>query len=126
MAQDPYGFDDAAPAGTPTGDASRALWFSVSAALLTSVGMCACYVPYFVAAPLGAYGAYLGSRALPLARDDSTRTMATAGVVAGAVSSVVSGMFALVILMYVAFLVIYLAIIFVAVFAGIASESGGM
>ncbi|MDP2308156.1 MAG: hypothetical protein Q8P18_19205 [Pseudomonadota bacterium] len=125
MPTDPYGFEDSAPVGTSSGDASRAMWFSVSSAMLTSVGMCACYVPYFVALPLGIYGAYLGSRALSTTTDVNGRSMATAGLVAGIISSLVSGMFALFIALYALVIVAYIAIVFVAIVFAAASGGGG-
>jgi uncharacterized membrane protein len=124
MAPDPYGFEDSAPTGASSGDdASRAMWFSVSSALLAAVGMCFCYVPYFVALPLGIYGAYLGQRALSTTTDTNGRSMATAGLVAGIISSLVSGMFSLFIVLYAMFIVAYIAI--VAVFVAAAGASGG-
>lgn len=116
MAQDPYGFDDAAP-GASVADASRAMWFSVSSALLSASAMCFCYVPYLVAFPLGVYGAWLGSRVLSTNTEPGARSMATAGLVAGAVSAFVSGMVSLVMLLYCLFIVF-------AVMAGVA-EGGG-
>jgi len=124
MAPDPYGFEDSGLTGGASGDdASRAMWFSVSAALLSAVGMCFCYVPYFVALPLGVYGAFLGQRALSTSTDINSRSMATAGLVAGILSSLVSGMFSLFILLYGMFIMAYLAIVFVAV--AVAGASGG-
>lgn len=127
MPTDPYGFEDSAPtggaSGGASGEASRAMWFAVSSALLTSVGMCFCYVPYFIALPLGIYGAYLGSRALSTTTDVNGRSMATAGLVAGILSSLVSGMFALFIALYALLIVAYLAIVFVAV--AFSAVSGG-
>ncbi|MES2644979.1 MAG: hypothetical protein V4850_36165 [Myxococcota bacterium] len=127
MAPDPYGFEDSAPTGGSSGDdASRAMWFSLSSALLAAVGICGCYVPYFAALPLGIYGAYLGQRALSTTTltDTNGRSMATAGLVAGIVSSLVSGMFTLFAIFYALFLVLYMGVIFAAIAAAGASGGG--
>ncbi|MDP2315054.1 MAG: hypothetical protein Q8P41_19295 [Pseudomonadota bacterium] len=125
MSQDPYGFPDAAPSGGAGDDASRAMWLSLSAALLGSVGICFCYVPYLVALPLGIYGAYLGSRALSAAVEEKSKAMATAGLVGGILSGLVSGMFALFFLLYALMAVVYVFIIAAAIAAAAADGGGG-
>lgn len=54
MATDPYGFSDDTASGLPL---NTALWYAVGSCICAAVGMCACYVPFFVGAPLGLYGA---------------------------------------------------------------------
>lgn len=123
MANDPYGFSDEALPAT-TGDATRAMWFGTIAAVLGSVGVCFCYLPYFVALPMGFYGAYLGTKHLG-STDARDRSMATVATVSGLVSGIVSTGFVLFILMYVLFLVVYMVMIFVIIGAGAASDGGG-
>ena len=100
MSQDPYGFQSAAP----TGEGSQAMWMGVIASLLTAVGACFCYLPYFVALPLGIYAMVKGSRSMSVESPDG-RSMATAGMVSGGVAAVVSGLFVLFIVTYLLFIV---------------------
>jgi hypothetical protein len=120
MANDPYGFsDDALPSAS--GDATRAMWFGTIAAVLGSVGVCFCYLPYFAALPMGFYGAYLGTKHLGAA-DERDRAMATVATVSGLVSGIVSTGFVLFMLMYIMLLVVYFVFVVVLIGAG---ASGG-
>ena len=121
MAQDPYGYVEAAT-GEASGAASQAMWFGVASAIFASVGLCACYMPYFVASPLGIYAAYKGFQALNVATEARDRNMATAGLTAGIIAGLVSTMFVLFILAYVAFFVIYFIFIFLMVGVGAAGN----
>ncbi len=98
------------------------MWLALTAALLGSVGICFCYVPYVVALPIGIYAAWLGSRALATATDENGRSMATAGLVSGIISSLVNAMFAVFFLFYAFMFVAYIGIVIVAIAAG-ASEA---
>jgi hypothetical protein len=117
---DPYGYPDAA---TPR-DAAGALWIAVAAIICTSVGLCACYLPYLAGAPLGVWAAIRANAALAGATDPRDRTMATASLVMGIVSAVVSGLISLFILAYVAFFALYMLIVVVAVGVGAATGAG--
>jgi hypothetical protein len=123
MAQDPYGYVDSAPRGG-SGDAAQAMWFGVAAAMLGSVGICFCYMPYFVSLPLGLYATVKGYRSLggDSADDTKGRAMATAGMISGLLSSIVSGMFVVFWLMYLLVIVLYVVLAFVMV--GAAAISG--
>lgn len=121
MSQDPYGFPEAAPAAGAA-DVSTALWLGVASALLAAVGVCMCYVPYFIALPVGAYGAYKGYQALATVTDARDRTMATVALVAGTISTVISGIFAVFILAYAVFFVLYMGVVMAAIGFGAASE----
>ena len=127
MARDPYGFEDTAPPASAEGDASQAMWFGVIAAMLGSVGVCFCYLPYLVALPMGIYAAWKGylavSAAVPPHPKD--RAMATAGLVSGTISAVVSGMFVVFLLLYALLVVGYIVIVFLAVGAGAFAEGMG-
>lgn len=110
MAQDPYGFTPAAAGSSaPAGPASLAMWLGVGSAMLTSVGFCFCYIPYFLALPMGVAAVWYGSQAsgARAPTDDAGRSMAMAGMVSGLLSAIVSGMFLLFILFY---LLMYLGI----------------
>ncbi len=122
MARDPYGYEDTAPPASAEGDASQAMWFGVTAAMLGSVGVCFCYLPYVVALPMGAYAAWKGYRAVSAAvpPHPKDRAMATAGLVSGTISALVSGMFVVFLLMYVVLVVAYMAMLFLVLGAGIA------
>ena len=69
MANDPYGY---AESGGTDVSVTRALWFSIAACICSAVGMCACYVPFFIGAPLGLYGAWQANKALAAAKDPIT------------------------------------------------------
>ncbi|MFZ5478582.1 MAG: hypothetical protein ACOZNI_17560 [Myxococcota bacterium] len=119
MSTDPYGYPETLPP-----DGSKTLWTAVTAMILTSIGICACYVPYFVAAPLGIWAAIRANAAMAAATDPRDRLLASASLVMGAVSGLISGMFSLFILMYAAFVALYVVVVFAAIGMGIASESG--
>lgn len=121
MAQDPYGFDESAPATGRADDAPRAMWLALGAAFLGSIGICFCYLPYLAALPMGIYAAYLGSRALNHAKDEPTRTMANAALVSGMLSTGVNAMFSLFFLIYALMMIAYMGIFFVAMI-GVAAE----
>ncbi len=123
MAQDPYGFPETS-SGTAPADATLALWLGVAAALLTSLGMCLMYMPYFIAAPMGGYAAYRGYRVVSgvAPGDPRDRTMATAGMVAGGASAVVSSLFILFFLLYLLFIVAYFVFIIAIIGVGAASS----
>ncbi len=123
MAQDPYGFPEiSGTGGSASSDASTAMWLGMASALLTAVGICACYMPYFVGAPLGFIAAWKGMKAMDGARDPRDRTMATAGMVSGLIGGIISGLFSLFILMYLVFILLYFVVIFV--FVGLAAANG--
>jgi hypothetical protein len=121
MSTDPYGWNDT---GAKADDASRAMWYGVSAAVLASFGPCLCYVPYFAALPLGIMALVSGSRALRGGgpTDENERAMATAGVLSGATSSALGAMVIVTALLYVAFLFLYFVIIVGAIASGAASD----
>lgn len=121
MAQDPYGFVEG-NAGDASSAASQAMWFGIASAILASIGICACYMPYFAASPLGIYAAYKGFAALNTATEARDRNMATAGLTAGIIAGMVSTMFVLFILAYLAFLLIYFVFVVVIIGAGAASN----
>lgn len=125
MPQDPYGFKDAAPPPSlEGGDASRAMWAGVTSALLGTVGICFCYIPYFFALPLGLYAAWSGYKCIgAAAADGRDRTMATAGMVSGGVASLISGAFVAFWLMYLLFFVLYFVFVFVMI--GVAAIAQG-
>lgn len=114
MAQDPYGFTPAA-AGSSVGggSASLAMWLGVGAAMLSSVGICFCYLPYVAAFPMGVAAMWYGSRAMSgaSAGDDAGRSMATAGMLSGLLSALISGTF---LLFIAAYLLLYFVIAVVA------------
>lgn len=120
MATDPYGFSDDTGSSTSI---TSALWYSIGACICAAVGMCACYVPFFIGAPLGLYGAWQAKKALDLAKDERDRSVATAAVAAGLAGGMVSTMFAGFILLYVIFLVLYMAVVMLAIGASAASGS---
>jgi hypothetical protein len=121
MAQDPYGFSESSAPVSSTA-ASQAMWFGIAGSMLASVGICACYAPYFAAAPLGLYGAYQGYVALQVAQDPRERNMATAGVVSGLLSGLVSSLFVMFIVAYVGFLCLYMLFMFLVIGAGAAGN----
>lgn len=123
MAQDPYGFPETAATGSSS-DAVNAMWYGIASAILTAVGICACYVPYFIGAPLGFLAAWKGMKAMEGAVDARDKAMATAGMVSGLIGGIISGLFSLFILMYVAFLLLYFVVIII--FVGVAGASGGL
>lgn len=103
MAQDPYGFTPAAPGSSiAASSASLAMWLGVASAMLSSVGMCFCYLPYVVAFPMSVAAVWHASKTLNGASpgDDSGRSMALAGMVSGLLSALVSGAFLLFIALY--------------------------
>ena len=109
MAQDPYGFPDAAPAeGSPSGAATTAMWTGVAALVCGLVGPCTCYVTYLVALPLSVVALYFGSKGLasPI---EAERASAGAGIVSGGISLLFSLLFLLGVAMYVAFLAFVVA-----------------
>lgn len=121
MAQDPYGFKEQV---APAGDPSRAMWNGVIATICASVGMCACYVPYFIGAPLGLYAAWTANQALQVATDPRDRALATAGLVSGLVGGLVCLAWATFIAIYALIIVLYMVIGFFAIFAAAASGGG--
>ncbi|MFN7144967.1 MAG: hypothetical protein ACK4YP_14415, partial [Myxococcota bacterium] len=118
---DPYGFPESTP-GAGGGDVTTALWLGVASALLAAVGVCMCYVPYFIALPVGAYGAYKGYQALASVTDARDRTMATVALVTGSISAVISAIFAVFVIAYAVFFVLYMGVIMAAIGMGAASE----
>jgi hypothetical protein len=115
MANDPYGYANDGVEGVSL---VRALWYSIGACMCAATGFCACYIPFFIGAPLGLYGAWQANKALSAARDERDRNMATATIAAGLSGGLVSAMFAGIILLYVVFGVLYLAVIFLAIALG--------
>lgn len=120
MATDPYGFSDDTASGLPL---NTALWYAVGSCICAAVGMCACYMPFFVGAPLGLYGAWQANKVLGVAKDERDRSVATAAVAAGLTGGLVSSMFAGFILLYVFFIVLYMLVLTLALGAGAASQN---
>lgn len=117
--QDPYGYKESVNAED---GASRAMWNGVIAAICAGTGMCACYIPFFIGAPLGLYAAWMGNKALAQATEPRDRAMATAGMVSGLAGGVVCLAWSLFILMYALFFFMYFVLIFVLVGAGAMSQ----
>jgi len=119
VAQDPYGFKDSGPvaldAAGASADAARAMWLALGAALLGSVGICFCYVPYLIALPMSVYAAFLGNRALRAVTTEDGRALANGGMVGGVVAACVSAMFSLICLLYLGFIIVYFGVIVAAV-----------
>lgn len=106
MTKDPYGYTDAGPVSVPV---VNVLWYSVGACICAALGMCACYIPFFIGSPLGLYGAWHANKALAAAKDERDRSVASAALAAGLAGGLVSTMFAVFILMYMLFFAVYLA-----------------
>ncbi len=115
MATDPYGYADSTDSSVPV---TTALWYSVGACMCAALGMCACYIPFFIGSPLGLYGAWQANKALATAKGDQERAVATAALAAGVVGGLVSTMFALFIMLYLLFFVLYFVVIMLAVAGG--------
>lgn len=114
MSQDPYGFkEQVAPNADPMGN----LWGGVVAAVCAGIGMCGCYVPFFIGAPLGLYSAFKANQALQVATDPRDRAVATAGMVTGLAGGLVCAAWAAFILMYVMFILLYMVVGFAAIAA---------
>lgn len=111
---DPYGYAADAPATT---DPARVLWMGIAAASLASIGVCACYMPYFVALPMGAWAVWKGSQMKRAGGDPKEQIMLDAGMVSGGISAAVSSMFVLFWLAYLGFIALYFVVIMVVVAA---------
>lgn len=111
MAQDPYGFKDSGPvaldATGASADATRAMQLALCSALLGSVGVCFCYVPYLIALPMSVYAAFLGNRALRAVTTEEGRALANGGLVGGILAACVSAIFSLFFLLYLGIMVVY-------------------
>jgi len=119
MAADPYGFKEEI---APEANVSRAMWNGVIATICAATGMCACYIPYFIGAPLGLYAAWTANQALAVAKDERDRTMATAALVTGLVGGLISFAWAAFITMYALFIGLYFVLIFFAIGIGAVSQ----
>jgi hypothetical protein len=118
MPNDPYGYAPELPVAT---DLSRLLWSGVISAILSAVGMCACYIPFFVGAPLGLWSAWRGMKALETATDPRDRTMATAAMVSGLLGGLISSAWVMFVLLYALLIVAYM--IMIMVFVGAAGAN---
>jgi hypothetical protein len=109
VAQDPYGFPDAAPAeGAPAGAASTAMWAGVAALICGLMGPCTCYMTYLVAMPLSVVALYFGSKGLS-SSIEAERASAGAGMVSGGVALLFSLLFVVGVSLYMAFVVFAIA-----------------
>ncbi|MFZ5480268.1 MAG: hypothetical protein ACOZNI_26120 [Myxococcota bacterium] len=105
MAQDPYGFPDAAPGeGAPAGAATTALWAGTAALICGLLGPCTCYTTYLAALPLSIVALYFGSKGMASAVE-AERSASAAGLVGGGVSLLFSLLFLAGIALYVAFVI---------------------
>ena len=123
MSNDPYGFPPAPNEAPPQTAPLEVLWLAVAATLCTSIGICACYLPYFVGAPLGAWAAWRSFEVVSRATDERDRAIGNASLMMGLVSAAVSGMFALFILAYVMIFALYFVAVLALAGAGFAASS---
>ena len=85
MAQDPYGYADAAPAGGDAGGAaSVAVWSGVGALICGMAAPCCCYMSYLAVLPLSIVALWQGVQGQK-STVEGERTAATAGIVSGSV-----------------------------------------
>lgn len=99
MAQDPYGYPSA---HGETGNGNAVLWCGVGALILTMFGPCLCYLPNFLAVPLGAYAIWTGSR---MSRSGPEGNLALAGMITGGLGAFFSLLILFAIVAYVLFVV---------------------
>ncbi len=109
---DPYGYVETAPAADLP---SRVMWNGIIATVCAAMGMCACYIPYFIGAFLGLYAAWNANKVLQTATDERDRAMATAGLVSGLVGGLICCAWCCFVLLYAFFILAYIVVIFLAI-----------
>ena len=88
MANDPYGFPDAAPAsGSAESSALVSLWAGIAALILGVLGPCMCYATWIVALPVSVVAIWYGAQAKKAGREEKGfEAASTAGLVSGGVA----------------------------------------
>jgi hypothetical protein len=107
VANDPYGFPEAAPSGGAPADdeLSKVLWMGVGSAICAAVGPCLCYLPYLAGVPLGVLAAMRARRF----RDRGSaleRTAANVAMASGITGAALGVLVVLTILAYMLFLAV--------------------
>ncbi len=92
---DPYGYADAPAA--PANLATQSMYAGILSLCLAAIAPCLCYMPYFLALPVGAYAIYAATTVQ--GANDPTgladKAMATGGMLAGGISALLSLLFLL-------------------------------